>query len=168
LQAKENFDSTCLITPGLVTRMKTSSSQMELVQSWRLGHWSHYNGSSVVSGIWKSEMHVSLKCPQKQLFIFKVPLFIFHFFYYDTHLEPTWYLPGITIQKLKKVKSESNFMAANNPTMCIAFILMYVNKSSRLIRSWRTPLMKCGTICACDRWKIWWCYQPPNSCCIMW
>jgi hypothetical protein len=31
LQAKENFDSTCLTTLGLVSRMRTSSSQMELM-----------------------------------------------------------------------------------------------------------------------------------------
>jgi len=30
--------------------MRTSSSQMELVQSWGLGHSSHCNGSSVVNG----------------------------------------------------------------------------------------------------------------------
>jgi hypothetical protein len=62
-QKKENFDSTCMITPGLVTKMRTSSSQMELVQSWGLGHSSHYNGFSIVSGIWKNEMHASSKCP---------------------------------------------------------------------------------------------------------
>jgi hypothetical protein len=41
-QAKENFDSTSLIAPSLVIGMRTISSQMELVQSWGLGHSSHY------------------------------------------------------------------------------------------------------------------------------
>jgi len=40
-QAKENFDSTPLTAPGLVTGMRTISSQTELVQLWGLGHPSH-------------------------------------------------------------------------------------------------------------------------------
>jgi len=50
LQAKENFDSTCLAALGLVIGMRMSSSQMQLVQSWGLGHSSRYNGASIVSG----------------------------------------------------------------------------------------------------------------------
>jgi hypothetical protein len=40
-QAKKFFYSTFLIAGGSIIGMNTSSSQMELVQSWGLGHSSH-------------------------------------------------------------------------------------------------------------------------------
>jgi hypothetical protein len=47
-EAKNFFDSTFLIVGGSITRMNTSSSQRELVQSWGLGH-SNPNGLQLLA-----------------------------------------------------------------------------------------------------------------------